>query len=254
MVEPLTRPAASRARRTVAQTEGFSAAADRTIGGRTLPVLDANESLVGSYDEDLPGSDVLVFTDRRFFFVDHDGAWTPVEYAALEKVELAPDTKRPTGLTLSLRGDDLVALRIQRVARGRFQEAFAVRQFFAGMIWENKQRHARTEADASLREFTLDAAGWTKALDLYNALRGPLEMPDWHGTSTDALLDSMIWGGINGVKPPYRITVFNVAQASAVVRAGLEALAGAIVEHRAEFRRQNGTDIEVDFELCETAA
>lgn len=48
----------------------------------------------------------------------------------------------------------------------------------------------------------LDASAWKTPNDIYAALFKALGSPDWHGDSPDALIDSMIWGGINELEPP----------------------------------------------------
>ena len=58
----------------------------------------------------------------------------------------------------------------------------------------------------------LDAANWTTILDFYKALLPGLGAPDWHGRSIDALADSMIFGGINAVEPPYTVRIRNTRQ------------------------------------------
>ncbi len=56
----------------------------------------------------------------------------------------------------------------------------------------------------------LDAEKWTTIDDFCVALFAALGSPEWHGESIDALIDSMIWGGINAVEPPYTIKICNV--------------------------------------------
>ena len=58
-----------------------------------------------------------------------------------------------------------------------------------------------------MRVIRLDAHRWAGVGDFHTDLMAALEAPDWHGTGMDALIDSMIRGGINGVEPPYRIEI-----------------------------------------------
>ena len=53
----------------------------------------------------------------------------------------------------------------------------------------------------------LDAQMWREPLEFYNALLQSLGAPEWHGRNVNALIDSMIYGGINKVEPPYRIAI-----------------------------------------------
>jgi hypothetical protein len=63
-----------------------------------------------------------------------------------------------------------------------------------------------------MRIIELDAGKWATDLDFYNALLAALGSPKWHGYSVDALVDSMIWGGINAVEPLYIVRVQNVSR------------------------------------------
>jgi len=60
----------------------------------------------------------------------------------------------------------------------------------------------------------LDASRWPTALDFYDALLAGLGAPDWHGISVDAFIDSIIYGNINSVEPPYKIAVTGLDKAS----------------------------------------
>ena len=48
-----------------------------------------------------------------------------------------------------------------------------------------------------MRRIELDAKSWMKILDFYQDLLKALGAPEWHGRNLNALIDSMIWGGIN---------------------------------------------------------
>ncbi len=65
-----------------------------------------------------------------------------------------------------------------------------------------------------MKTFTLDARQWSDVLDFYDALLAALQAPDWHGRSFDALVDSMIIGGVNEVVPPYRVEVVGLDKAA----------------------------------------
>ena len=38
--------------------------------------------------------------------------------------------------------------------------------------------------------------------DFYNSILPQLDAPEWHGRNLDALSDSLVGGGINGIEPP----------------------------------------------------
>jgi hypothetical protein len=52
-----------------------------------------------------------------------------------------------------------------------------------------------------MRVIELNAQNWRTVLDYYDSLKEALGSPSWHGSSPDAWIDSMIYGGINEVKP-----------------------------------------------------
>jgi len=62
---------------------------------------------------------------------------------------------------------------------------------------------------ARLKIIELDAAGWRNALDVIHAFKSALGSPEGHGTSIDAFVDSMVYGGMNALEAPYRIVVRN---------------------------------------------
>lgn len=95
----------------------------------------------------------------------------------------------------------------------------------------------------------LDATKWKTVIDFYKALLASLGAPDWHGISPDALVDSMIWGGINAVDPPYEIRISRVAEAPKDVREAVELAKEVLADGRAEYSAQRGDDVEVSIEI-----
>jgi len=57
----------------------------------------------------------------------------------------------------------------------------------------------------------LDATSWRSIDDVFDALLPALKAPDWHGRNMDALIDSMGTGDVNGVEPPYVVSVLGLA-------------------------------------------
>jgi hypothetical protein len=70
----------------------------------------------------------------------------------------------------------------------------------------------------TVRLIRLDASGWHSVLDYYEALLAALGAPRGHGRSVNALIDSMVYGGINAVEPPYRVVISNHADLPNEVR------------------------------------
>lgn len=65
-----------------------------------------------------------------------------------------------------------------------------------------------------MKTIALDARHWLSLLDFYDELLSALGAPEWHGRSIDALIDSIIFGGINEVEPPYRVIVGGLDQSA----------------------------------------
>ena len=80
----------------------------------------------------------------------------------------------------------------------------------------------------------LDATNWRSILDFYAALLTALRAPEWHGSSVDALVNSMIWGGINEIEPPYTVRVFGISKVSQDIREEIEAVKQALIRAHAD--------------------
>ncbi len=100
-----------------------------------------------------------------------------------------------------------------------------------------------------MRVIELDAAEWHDVLDYYAALKRSLRSPEWHGDSPAAWVDSMLYGAINGIEPPYLIRVTGTSNCPPDVRQKIELLANVIRE-ACEWKIQHyGVDTEVSFEI-----
>ena len=69
-----------------------------------------------------------------------------------------------------------------------------------------------------MREIVLDARGWTKPADLYDAFFQAVGAPQWHGRNFNALRDSISGGRINQIEVPYCIRVKNFSAMSEEVK------------------------------------
>jgi hypothetical protein len=94
----------------------------------------------------------------------------------------------------------------------------------------------------------LDATNWTSILDFFDAVLPAIGAPAGHGHSVDALIDSMIWGGMNALEPPYTVRISGTGEAPENVRDKIELVKQALAEARAEFRARQGHDVEVQLE------
>ena len=95
----------------------------------------------------------------------------------------------------------------------------------------------------------LDASNWANVLDFYESILARLGAPSDHGRSVDALVDSMVWGGINKVEPPYTIRVRNTDQVSRELLSEIMRVANAIADARSEALSRTGRDVDVRFEV-----
>ena len=81
----------------------------------------------------------------------------------------------------------------------------------SGQFHEGLPFRKPVEMLANVRDLTLDAAGWSTADDVYDSFFEAVQAPAWHGRNSDALKDSIVTGGINGIEVPYRIIIKNIA-------------------------------------------
>lgn len=89
----------------------------------------------------------------------------------------------------------------------------------------------------------LHADKWVTSADFTDALKRAIGAPNWHGSSMDAFLDSMIYHDeINALKAPYTIRIGSVDKAKPEAQDAIRLLARLISERGASDR---GTDLEV---------
>ena len=104
-----------------------------------------------------------------------------------------------------------------------------------------------------MRAIELDASAWRSVVDFYEALLAALGAPYWHGRSMGALIDSMIWGDINEVEPPYTVKIANIDPRYPAIAAEIDDLRKEILEQR-RYRLENyGHDVEVSIDISERA-
>ena len=101
-----------------------------------------------------------------------------------------------------------------------------------------------------MRTIELDATKWKTYDDFYNALLPSVGAPKWHGENLNALVDSMIWGGINALEPPYTIRVSGSTMLPKHIRDHLERAKWALEEGRKDYQEQEGGDVEVAIEIA----
>lgn len=100
-----------------------------------------------------------------------------------------------------------------------------------------------------MRIIDLDATKWKTYDDFYDALLPSIEAPKAHGRNLNALVDSMIWGGVNAIEPPYTIRISGAATLPKDVRDHVEMAKRALAKGRMDFQRLRGGDVEVAIEI-----
>ena len=100
-----------------------------------------------------------------------------------------------------------------------------------------------------MRIIELDATNWKTVIDFYDALLASIGAPKWHGKSPDALIDSMIWGGINAVEPPYTVRISRAAKLPKDFHDRIELIKKVLAEGRMEYQNRRGGDVEVAIEI-----
>ena len=86
-------------------------------------------------------------------------------------------------------------------------------------------------------------------MHLYDAILPLLGAPDWHGRNMNALTESIVWGEINAVEPPYTLRICGTASLSPGVAEELGWLKEDVANARQDFYGTFGRDVDVDVEL-----
>ena len=101
-----------------------------------------------------------------------------------------------------------------------------------------------------MRIIELDASKWKTVADFYDALLAAVQAPKGHGKSPDALVDSMIWGGMNAVEPPYTVQISSLSTAPKEVRDHVQLVSDVLVDGRIYRKRHKGDDIEASIVIA----
>ena len=95
----------------------------------------------------------------------------------------------------------------------------------------------------------LDATKWKTVVDFYDAILAAVGAPKGHGKSPDALIDSMIWGGMNAVESPYTIRISGLSMVPSEVRDYVGLVRDVLAEGRNYRKRHQGDDVEVSIQI-----
>ena len=99
------------------------------------------------------------------------------------------------------------------------------------------------------RIIEMDASQWKWRTDLYDTILPLLGAPDWHGRNMNALTESIVWGEINTVEPPYTLRIRGTANVPPDVAEELSWLEEDVANAREEFQERRGHDVDMDVEL-----
>lgn len=100
-----------------------------------------------------------------------------------------------------------------------------------------------------MKTITIDGEGWETGLDFYRDLLLALGSSlAWHGASIDAFIDSMVYGGMLPIEPPYEVVVENLG--SEEVRKDVQDLADALSEAQQWRLKHEGSASEVRLRLA----
>ena len=100
-----------------------------------------------------------------------------------------------------------------------------------------------------MRIIDLNATNWRTWEDFYDALLAELGAPEGHGRSLNALIDSMVWGGMNVIEAPYTIRISGAGKLSESMVNEIEEVRQALAAACVERRTLRRGDAEIDFEI-----
>ena len=83
----------------------------------------------------------------------------------------------------------------------------------------------------------MDASAWKTLHDFMQALRAAIGAPKEHGWNINAFIDSIVYGGINNLEPPYTVRITKTNGVPSDVAGAIRAFSSALREHR-EWRFQ----------------
>jgi len=98
-------------------------------------------------------------------------------------------------------------------------------------------------SDMTKPTLIVDGSDWLTAIDAVEGLLRALRPLGDHGSSIDAFIDSMIYGGMLEAEPPYEVVVENLRAPLAVEF--IDELSGALTEARAWRRANYGDEVDV---------
>jgi RNAse (barnase) inhibitor barstar len=90
--------------------------------------------------------------------------------------------------------------------------------------------HSGIETMHESREIMIDATEFKSIMDFIDALKAALKSPAWHGASVDAFIDSIVYGSINEIEPPFKIIAINTNHLASDLRIQIHHFLDAIAD------------------------
>jgi hypothetical protein len=94
----------------------------------------------------------------------------------------------------------------------------------------------------------LSVGSWREPIDFVDALKGALGAIKGCGSSADALIDLMVYGGMSQIEPPYVVRISEAETAPQEVRDHIAFVAQAVATARKWKTEHYGEDVEVSIE------
>ena len=98
-----------------------------------------------------------------------------------------------------------------------------------------------------MKVIEIDAGGCWNRKEFAKLLQETIQALPGHGSSVEAFVDSMVFGTMSELSPPYRIVVLGELRPE--VRAFAADLSNAIGHARLERRTRRGDDVEVSVKV-----
>jgi hypothetical protein len=86
-----------------------------------------------------------------------------------------------------------------------------------------------------MKTIIVSARDWVSLSDFYKAILGALEAPEWHGHNVNALIDSIVYGNINGLEPPFRLDIIDMSALSSSLKTAVTTEVGYVLQARDEY-------------------
>jgi RNAse (barnase) inhibitor barstar len=91
----------------------------------------------------------------------------------------------------------------------------------------------------------IDASLYKEIDTFYESLKLAIGSPDWHGKNINAFIDSIVYGGINSVEPPYKIVISNISECPDTISSEIREDVSLLQDAISCYGRSNEIQIEI---------